>query len=155
MADDANKINAMSHGKLVAHAKEWLLSAKGCNPVFVERGSAKSSEMPDAIGWNSQSSILVECKASVSDFRADKMKPFRIDSDKGMGRQRFFLFGRSVYLSISKDEIPDGWGVVVVDEMSGRIAQERRMFSKEWQYDMKAELYYLRSRILQIQKYGR
>lgn len=43
----------MKHKDLVFLAKQWLIKSKSCNPVFTERGSAKNSEFPDAVGWNS------------------------------------------------------------------------------------------------------
>ncbi|KKL27284.1 hypothetical protein LCGC14_2386720, partial [marine sediment metagenome] len=69
----------MSHDELVKLAKQWLLSARQCNPVFSEKGSAKSGEMPDVIGWSSAGSFVVECKISKADFIVDAKKDFRIN----------------------------------------------------------------------------
>lgn len=67
-----------AHDNLVKLAAQWLLRAKQCRPVFTEMGSAKTRERPDAIGWNSSGSIIVECKTSLEDLRRDARKPFRM-----------------------------------------------------------------------------
>jgi len=147
----------MTHSKFVSLAKAWLLSAKQCNPVFIERGSAKTNEIPDAIGWNSKGSIIVECKTSLSDFRADTKKPFRIDPKSGMGKFRYYLFPLKLYNRIPIEELPEGWGIGVVDvtRIYPVMSQVRCKNSKEWPFNIEAELYYMRSRVLQIQRYGR
>lgn len=66
-----------THDQLCERATKWL-SGQRCNPVF--RGVASASEVPDAIGWSSrwncEGSIVVECKVSLADFRADSYKRF-------------------------------------------------------------------------------
>ncbi len=132
----------MTHDELIKHAKQWLLSAKQCNPVFTEKGSAKTGEMPDVIGWCSAGSIIVECKTSISDFRADKKKEFRINPRKGMGLFRFFFTTQILYNIIPKREWPEGWGRVVIDELTNRVSQVRCKWSKEWMFDKNAEIYF-------------
>ena len=144
----------MNHKQLVLRAKDWLIGAGGCNPVFIEKGSAKSKEMPDAIGWNSKDSIVIECKASLSDFRADKKKLFRRKPNKGMGVRRYYLFTTELYPMIPKEEIPKGWGIILTRE-HGHTRKISRSFSDRFKRNIKAELYYLRSRILAIQNYGK
>jgi hypothetical protein len=49
-----------------------------------------AGDIPDAIGWKYGFSYMVECKASRSDFHANKNKPHeRVNS--GVGCHRFFL----------------------------------------------------------------
>ena len=120
--DDLNKklkkilSSQLTHGDLCVLAKRWLLSAKGCNPVFVERGSSKSNEMPDAIGWSATGSIVVECKRTVADYKADRKKMFRVDDGSGMGSQRFYLFTSELWdqLRDGFESESSGWGVVVL-----------------------------------------
>lgn len=144
----------MDHKQLVARAKDWLLSAGSCNPVFTEKGSSKSNEMPDAIGWNSKGSIIVECKVSLADFRADKKKSFRKNSKKGMGVYRYYLFPIELYSVIPKEELPKGWGIIIAQEY-GNTRRRSRSFSDKFRRNIKAELYYLRNRLLEIQSYGK
>lgn len=61
-----------THDALCLRAKRWLSGTKRCNPVFSD--CASCSEIPDAIGWSSAGSIVVECKTSASDFYADQFK---------------------------------------------------------------------------------
>ncbi len=145
----------MKHNELVKLAKKWLLSAKQCNPVFTEKGSSKSGEMPDVIGWSSQGSIVVECKTSLADFRADIKKSFRIASEAGMGKFRYFLFTKELYDKIPQEELPEGWGITLVDYQFQSVGQVRLKRSKEWLFNIKAELYYMRNRILEIQRFGK
>lgn len=61
-----------SHKELVAMASRWLRGTMRCHPVF--RESTSCEEAPDAIGWRSKGSIVVECKTSIEDFLRDKAK---------------------------------------------------------------------------------
>ena len=137
----------MNHEELVQSAARWLVSAKQCDPVFCEKGSSKSNEMPDVIGWTSGGSILVECKVSRNDFFVDLRKSFRTDPDKGMGKFRYYCFTPSLYAEISILHALTGWGITVIgDDM--KVRQVRGKRSKEWEFDLKSELYYLRNRII-------
>ena len=78
----------MTHAQLVEHAVAWLRAYR-CGVVLSEQACI-SGEMPDAIGWKRAChSVLVECKISRSDFLADRDKPFRQESDLGLGCERF------------------------------------------------------------------
>ena len=140
-----------SHKQLTEHGKNWLLSAKGCNPVFCERGSAKLSEIPNVIGWSSNECYVLECKISKADFLADFKKEHR--NNGGLGVYRYYLIPNELYESI-KDEERNGWGLVVYFEGRGFCQQVRYAESKVFERDLKSEVFYLRSRILQIQRFG-
>lgn len=147
----------MTHKELVNGAKEWLLSAKQCNPVFTERGSARIREMPDAIGWGAHGSIVVECKVSKSDFMVDAKKSFRMKPELGMGKFRFMLMPQELYASLKGHDFR-GWGVLTVKDAGGGISrptQVRMMGSNEHDFNMEAELNFLRSRLLEVQRFGR
>ena len=58
-----------THSELVDIAEKWLF--KRCGFAFKELTTI-NQETPDAIGFRSGESILVECKTSRSDFHADK-----------------------------------------------------------------------------------
>jgi len=140
----------MSHKELVEKAKQWLIQAKGCNPVFTEKGSQRISEMPDAIGWNGHNCYVVEAKVSMADFNADKKKPHRTDG--GMGNLRYFLVPKEIENEAMK-KLPIGWGLLSI-RMNEFVSQIRLMGSNEHTRNLKAEVFYLRSRILEIQRYG-
>jgi len=148
----------ITHKELVAKAKFWLQSAKVCNPVFTERGSAKFREFPDAIGWSNGQCFVVECKISLSDLRADFHKECRKNSHKSFGNFRYFLLTSELYEKIQNrftDFIPKGWGIIILDYSSIGIRQLRFHGSEKFRSNIVAERDFLRSRILEIQRFGR
>ena len=68
-------------------------------------------ECPDAIGWVNGHCIVVECKATLSDFRADAKKLARTESYVALGNLRFFLTPKGL---LDNQEIPDRWGLYEV-----------------------------------------
>ena len=98
----------MTHERLVKAAVAWL-RRYGCGVILSEQSCA-SGETPDAIGWKRAChSVVVECKVSRADFLADREKPFRQKSEKGMGCERFYLAPAGL---IASDELPAGWGLL-------------------------------------------
>ena len=109
----------MTHNELVKRAARWLRNDLNCGVVLCEMKSLLD-EIPDAIGWVNNRSILVECKTSTSDFHADLSKPFRHpDSHMSLGRWRFYLAHAGI---IPHDKLPDGWGLYEVHGRSVRHA---------------------------------
>lgn len=100
----------VTHAELVSLAEKWLWR-QGCGVVFAELSTLATPETPDAIGFRTTTSILVECKATRADFLADKNKPFRRDPSRGMGDWRFYLTPKGL---VTKDELPEGWGLIEV-----------------------------------------
>ncbi|WP_444941229.1 hypothetical protein ACJJI3_01415 [Microbulbifer sp. ZKSA004] len=99
-----------THAELVNRAEHWLKS-QGCGVVFRDefRATTYTGEQPDAIGWRDGLSLLIECKASRSDFLADKRKKFRQDPAQGMGDWRFYMCPPDV---IREEDLPEGWGLL-------------------------------------------
>ena len=97
-----------SHSELVSIAKTWL--KKRCGVVFTELYSF-NAEIPDAIGFNSMHSVLIECKRTRADFIKDFQKPHRWSG--GMGEFRFYLCPAGL---INLVDLPDGWGLIWVCE---------------------------------------
>lgn len=97
----------MTHAQLVDMARRWLLGTGRCCVVLTELVSGR--ETADAIGWRGALSKLVECKASRSDFLADKKKYFRFNPQHGMGLYRYYLAADDV---IHADEVPADWGLL-------------------------------------------
>jgi hypothetical protein len=103
----------MTHKDLVRRVGAWLRGRKGCNVVMLELAT-KNSETPDAIGFHGAGcSILIECKASRSDFHADKDKWFRQFEDMGVGDVRYFAAPKGL---LTPSDMPDGWGLLEVSE---------------------------------------
>ena len=84
----------------------------GCGLILSELVSSLSPEIPDAIGWSSGRSILIECKTSRSDFLADAKKPHR-QAGEGPGETRYFMTPSGL---VAPAELPEGWGLLEVDE---------------------------------------
>ena len=109
-----NPTKATEHDHLVSRAARWLAGSCGCSTTLTElRAFTGSGECPDAIGWRSEYSILVECKTSRSDFLADRKKPFRKNPELGVGSYRFYLCPPGV---IETEDLPDGWGLLYVEK---------------------------------------
>lgn len=62
---------------------------------------------------------MIECKASRSDFLADRKKKFRVDPALGMGDARLFLAPPGI---IRAADLPAGWGLLVAE--GGRVRIE-------------------------------
>lgn len=143
----------MNHKELVKHGKYWLKSAKQCNPVFAEQGSANFSEMPDVIGFTSNQTIVLECKSSKSDLYADRKKAHRANSE-GLGNLRYYFLPKWLHQQCTGFDFM-GWGVVTIDDKCGfAVRQVRGMNSNEFKSNIKNERDFLRSRILEIQRFG-
>lgn len=71
----------MNHTDLCERAAAWLRSSGRCDPVLNGIGSAY--EIPDAIGWNTGGSIVIECKTSRIDFLRDRKKYVRLRRPDG------------------------------------------------------------------------
>lgn len=97
-----------THRALVETARRYL--ARTCSVVATEINTI--GEAPDAIGWHSSTSSLIEVKASRSDFLADRNKWFRQRPEQGVGVYRYYLAPKGL---IRSDELPDRWGLLEFD----------------------------------------
>ncbi|MEM1113255.1 MAG: hypothetical protein AAGI11_15190 [Pseudomonadota bacterium] len=104
------------HDALVLRAERWLRN-QGCQVVIRDPFRTVNQEQPDAIGWRSGVSIVIECKVSRSDFFADAKKSFRARSGEGMGHWRFYLCPPEV---IEVEDLPGGWGLLYAAEKTIR-----------------------------------
>lgn len=95
------------HYVLVSAAIRWLRGTRKCPVVFSEHVT-RLNLTPDAIGWYWDWSILVECKASRSDFFADRKKPIHADPDGYPGQERWYLTPPGL---VKLEELPPGWGL--------------------------------------------
>lgn len=98
-----------THAQLVEMARQWLYR-QDCSYVFTEYGHL--TEKPDALGYLSpKRTILIECKISRADFKADAKKPWRKEPETGVGRWRYYMAPRGL---LQPDELPDRWGLLEV-----------------------------------------
>ena len=98
----------LSHDDLVDASVRWLQKSKRCTVVFAEIVTS-AMMVPDAIGWRGGSCcILVECKVSRSDFRADAKKEHK-RHNKTPGHFRWYMTPPGL---LKPEEIPEGWGLM-------------------------------------------
>lgn len=96
----------MTHKELVERGLRWLEGR--CTFALAEIVTI-AGEAPDGYGWGAEGSILIECKASRSDFLADAKKHFRRRPENGMGNCRYYLCTPGL---ISAEELPESWGLL-------------------------------------------
>lgn len=96
-----------AHTKLCRKALSWLNNTLKCQIAVSELSYAR--EIPDALGWRWDTTILVECKVTRSDFLRDRKKEFRNQIGKGLGDYRFYLSPPGV---IMPDDLPAKWGLL-------------------------------------------
>jgi hypothetical protein len=110
------------HTLLCEQGGKWLkkhernIEIPNCSTIAVDMTTIEF-ETPDIIGWNSTSSIMIEVKVSRSDFKKDKLKKFRIETEKGVGEYRYYLSPTNL---IKENEIPDKWGLLYFND-DGKI----------------------------------
>ena len=100
----------MDHKQLVELAYNWAIKRHGF--AFKELVTY-ANETPDVIAFKSYYSTLIECKASVQDFKADIHKRTRQNLDICMGNFKLYCMTEELY---SKVTIPEGWGVLITKE---------------------------------------
>jgi hypothetical protein len=137
MITPASEPKPMTHDDLVRRAVWWLSESQDCQIVLSEQGGGGVGEMPDAIGWHNGISILVECKASIENLKADFKKPWRLYPDLGMGNYRWYLVPKELeedakrVLEGPKDRwtplhwnYHNSWGLLVAHPTQIRISKK-------------------------------
>ncbi|HEL3778110.1 hypothetical protein I5U56_02715 [Stenotrophomonas maltophilia] len=118
----------LTHADLVKIAGRWLRNTAGCSVVLEELCAATGNgENPDAIGWYTGRTMLVECKVSRSDFLADRKKRFRANPERGLGLYRYFMAPKGL---IKVGELPARWGLLEVN--GGRVSVAAGKRPKTW-----------------------
>jgi hypothetical protein len=113
-----------AHSKLVRLAAQWLFRTKRCSVVITEMCGG-STEIPDAIGWKGHGSILVECKTSRSDFKADQQKISRRHTPHGIGCYRYYF---CEWNTITVQDLPEKWGLISLQDGRVRLMREAVYF---------------------------
>ena len=103
----------MTHSDLVKIAEKWLLGTRKCSFAFTELVCLATSEIPDAIGFHSGQTTLIECKVSRADFLSDAKQPFRQHGFMGMGVFRYYLCPAGL---INPEDLPEKWGLIWVND---------------------------------------
>ena len=96
----------MTHAELVARGLRWLENR--CTIAFAEICTS-AMEIPDGWGYGGDGSVLIECKATRSDFLSDAKKYYRRRPQAGMGNLRYYLCPPGL---IRSEELPEAWGLL-------------------------------------------
>lgn len=105
-------LKPMTHTQAVNRMAKWLQFTKRF-PIVVKELSTNAMEIPDVIAFHGGASMLIECKVSRSDFKADKDKRWRRIAAEGMGDHRYFAAPEGI---LKPEEIPGGWGLLEITE---------------------------------------
>ncbi|KQR22886.1 hypothetical protein [Deinococcus sp. Leaf326] len=113
-------MSELTHSDLVRVARRWLFQ-HGHGVVFSEFQYMGQKEFPDGLGFRPtlDYTVLIECKATRSDFLADAKKPFRIHPERGMGDFRWYMAPVGL---LQLADLPENWGLLEVD-VRGRVAE--------------------------------
>lgn len=114
-----------THKELVDTAERWLQNR--CGFVFKELATF-SIEIPDAIGFRHDTSILIECKTSRQDFKKDQTKIFRRNPELGVGVFRFYMCEKGI---IKIEDLPEKWGLLYVTE-KGFVKVQKGPIGNTW-----------------------
>lgn len=117
----------MTHRELVDIGAKWLKNRHytdchyhaACSVILKEITSL-SEETPDVIGFSGYESILIEAKASRSDFLADGKKFHRVHPEYGVGNCRYYICEEGL---IKVSELPHKWGLLYVK--NDRVSVEK------------------------------
>lgn len=99
----------MTHNDLVKFAAKKL---KQKHALVVTEIASGAGEQPDALGFRGNSTTLIECKASRSDYLSDAKKFFRREPWRGMGALRYYMTPPGL---VTVDELPLKWGLLEVE----------------------------------------
>lgn len=119
-----------THKDLVKLAVAWLKRGvpynqeepqwkRKCTFVLAEIVTA-AFENPDAMGFDSGYSIVVECKTSRSDFFADRKKSHMYEATRGMGRMRWYLVPKGL---VKPEETPEWCGLAYANGRSVEVVK--------------------------------
>lgn len=116
-------VDFSQHQAMCRRAAAWLRS-RGC-AIAVSEMVAMANEKPDAIGWRSYQSHVVEVKMSRADFMRDKHKWHRKEDGRCMGDFRYYFCPPDV---LKAEDMPPKWGLVYCDGRKCRVIVKAEQF---------------------------
>lgn len=111
----------LSHSELVQIAAKWVKNYLKFPIIETELKCIGSREIPDILAFRSNTSLIVECKTSLADFRKDFKKPERNGQIMGVGNYRIYCAPKGM---IDINKVPDSWGLIEVSS-KGKVTIER------------------------------
>lgn len=106
-----------THQEVVQIGAKWLKQVIKCPVIAQEIRCSGSREIPDVLGFRSDTSFLIECKASRADFLSDFKKPERQGLCSSLGNYRLYLAPKGI-LDLAK--VPEKWGILEIND-KGKI----------------------------------
>lgn len=110
----------VTHSELIKISARWLrrknenIKVPNCSLILEDQVTTCSSgEVPDVLGFNYLTSVMIEVKVSRADFLRDKKKIFRVKPEMGMGKLRFFCAPKGI---IKVSEVPEKWGLLELND---------------------------------------
>jgi len=139
------------HDELIEIGRKWLIKSYaaqadyghyGCGVVLTELCAAtRYGEQPDILGYSTKTTILIECKTSLSDFRADKNK-FSRNFGKGIGGQRWYLAQEGI---IKIESLPDKWGLLeVTPKKIVKVVKRTEIHERDFKSEMNMLISFVR-----------
>jgi len=101
-----------THHEVVTIGEKWLKQVIKCPVIAKEVKCSGSREIPDVIGFRADTSFLIECKASRSDFLSDFKKQERQGLCSSLGNYRLYLAPQGV---IDHTRVPESWGILEIN----------------------------------------
>ena len=144
------------HFELCQRAAKYMRK-NGFGVAFDDRFQpcTSNSEQPDAMGFRSNVSCLIEAKVSRADFLADKEKKFRKAHFLGMGDWRFYICPPDL---IKVHELPEGWGLLYAKPKSIKVVKgwpaNTQWSKKPFNGNKEAELSYMYSALRRMEIRG-
>ena len=102
-----------THSELVEIGYNFVLKQLKFPIAAKELKCIGSREQPDVIAFRSNCSLMIECKTSKADFRADFKKPERLGLLSSIGNYRLYLAPKGL---LEPTLIPERWGLLEVNE---------------------------------------
>ncbi|WP_228140763.1 MmcB family DNA repair protein [Acinetobacter sp. TGL-Y2] len=102
-----------THPELVEIGYNYVLKQLKFPIAAKELKCIGSREQPDVIAFRSNCSLMIECKTSMADFRADFKKPERQGLLSSIGNYRLYLAPKGL---IKLSLIPERWGLLEVND---------------------------------------
>lgn len=129
----------MTHKELVQRGARWLQNQPHYNyrsPIILPEFSSFAIEIPDIIGMSHFNTTIIECKISLTDFKADLKKNHRCNA-KSLGNWRFYLCPVNL---IPVDIVPEDWGLLYCHNKNISIVKHPLAHREA---DVRAEEYHL------------
>jgi hypothetical protein len=98
-------------------------------------GASAMAEIPDAIGFHSDSTVVIEAKVSEADFAADQLKVSRKKPGIGMGSFRYYVVPEHL---IESYQVREPWGLLYVNDAGEAypVKEPSHCLTRDWKSEL-------------------